>query len=87
MKDIKSLCDLFKGGDVLIFPDGLKAQDVKARGNAPGNVIPNILRPGGARQVFARSLSRTFRAEILLDAFSQGVALGYHVIALSARGI
>lgn len=61
MKDIKALFDLFKKWDVSTFAGGLKAQNMKARGNAPGNDIQNILRPEGARQVFRRIFVSPFQ--------------------------
>jgi hypothetical protein len=85
MKDIKALCDLLRIMVGNIFLDGLKAKNMKARGNAPGNVIQKICALKGRDSFFV--LSRPFRAEIRFDAYSQGVALGYHVVALSARRI
>jgi hypothetical protein len=64
---------------------GLKAQNMKAQGNALGKVTATIPSPARASQNHYHSFVLPFQGKCPLARQTQGVALGYHVIALSAR--
>jgi hypothetical protein len=64
---------------------GLKARNKKAQGNALGIGARIIHSPERARQKSRDRFVLPFQGASSYGFVSQGVALGYHVIALSAR--
>jgi hypothetical protein len=79
------LCDV---DDVLtdgLIGRGLKARDMKAQGNALGLPAPIFLSPERAKQKWRDCLVAPLQGASFFGFVSQGVALGCHVNALSAR--
>ncbi len=65
---------------------GLKAPNMTAQGNARGSGTQKISSPERATQTSRVRFVSPFQGlNLFLGYESQGVALGYHVIALSAR--
>ncbi len=67
---------------------GLKALNMTDQGNALGLPVKNIPSPERAAQTSCVLFVSPFQGlNLFLGYESQGVALGYHVIALSARDV
>jgi hypothetical protein len=65
----------------------LKACEMTAQGNALGDSTPFILCPEGALPKPQPAMVLPFQGMSVFGFGSQGVALGCHVVALSARQI
>jgi len=64
---------------------GLKARNMKAQGNALGKATGMIPSPERASQNPWYSSVLPFQGKCRMARQTQGVALGFHVVALSAR--
>ena len=64
---------------------GLKARHRTAQGNALGSIHPRRLHPERGQQNPRHAVVSPFQGWRFFGAYTQGVALGCHVIALSAR--